>query len=30
MFPNEVLHRPSTWNAILAAMLKVREAHGWS
>ncbi len=30
MFPNEVLHRPATWNAILAAMLKVREAHGWS
>ena len=30
MFPNEVLHRPSTWNAILAAMLKVRDAHGWS
>ena len=30
MFPNEVLHRPATWNAILAAMLKVRDSHGWS
>ncbi len=29
MFPNEVLERPETWNAILQAMLAVREAHGW-
>ncbi len=30
MFPNEVLHEASTWNAILAAMIKVRNTHGWS
>jgi sugar phosphate isomerase/epimerase len=28
MFPNAVLEKQETWNAILAAMLKVREAHG--
>jgi hypothetical protein len=30
MFPNEVLHKPGTWNDILAAMVAVRDAHGWS
>lgn len=29
MFPNEVMHTPDTWNNVLAAMLKVREQHGW-
>jgi sugar phosphate isomerase/epimerase len=29
MFPNEVLSKPQTWNDILAAMLQVRENHGW-
>jgi len=29
MFSNEVMHRPQTWNSILAAMLAVRDAHGW-
>ena len=29
MFPNEVMMQPATWNSILAAMLAVREAHGW-
>ena len=29
MFPNEVLLRQDTWNDILAAMISVREAHGW-
>jgi hypothetical protein len=30
MFPNAVLESPNTWNDILAAMIAVREAHGWS
>ncbi|QEG33588.1 sugar phosphate isomerase/epimerase family protein [Bythopirellula goksoeyrii] len=30
MFPNEVMQDPATWNKILAAMISVREAHGWS
>jgi hypothetical protein len=30
MFPNETMMKQQTWNDILAAMLKVREAHGWS
>jgi hypothetical protein len=30
MFPNETMHKQQTWNDILAAMLKVRDAHGWS
>ncbi|MFD1144506.1 sugar phosphate isomerase/epimerase family protein [Larkinella insperata] len=30
MFPNEVMHKQQTWNDILAAMIKVREQHGWS
>lgn len=29
MFPNAVMEQQSTWNKILAAMLKVRDAHGW-
>ncbi|MEM9588740.1 MAG: TIM barrel protein [Planctomycetota bacterium] len=30
MFPNEVMHKPETWNEILAAMLSVQDAHGWN
>jgi hypothetical protein len=30
MFPNETMHKPETWNSILAAMLSVQDAHGWS
>ncbi len=30
MFPNAVLEKQDTWNKILAAMIKVRDAHGWS
>ena len=30
MFPNEVMHKAQTWNDILAAMIAVREAHGWN
>jgi hypothetical protein len=30
MFPNAMLTRPETWSAILATMLAVRSAHGWS
>ena len=29
MFSNEVMARPETWNDILAAMIAVRDAHGW-
>ncbi|MSR32426.1 MAG: sugar phosphate isomerase/epimerase [Gemmataceae bacterium] len=29
MFPNPVLENQATWNKILAAMIAVREAHGW-
>jgi sugar phosphate isomerase/epimerase len=29
MFPNDVMKKPETWNKILAAMLAVRDAHGW-
>ena len=29
MFPNEVMMKPETWNGILSAMIKVRDAHGW-
>ena len=29
MFPNEVMMKPQTWNDILAAMIQVRDAHGW-
>jgi sugar phosphate isomerase/epimerase len=30
MFPNETMMKPETWNSILAAMIAVRDAHGWS
>ena len=30
MFPNEVMQKPETWNDILAAMVAVRDAHGWT
>jgi sugar phosphate isomerase/epimerase len=30
MFPNDVMARPETWNDILAAMVAVRDAHGWN
>ena len=30
MFPNEVMLRPQTWNDVLAAMIRVRDAHGWA
>ncbi len=29
MFPNESMMKPETWNNILAAMIQVRENHGW-
>lgn len=29
MFPNEVLNKQQTWNDILAALISVRDAHGW-
>ncbi|MGA2737782.1 MAG: TIM barrel protein [Bryobacteraceae bacterium] len=29
MFPNAVMLEQGTWNGILAAMLAVRDAHGW-
>ena len=29
MFPNAMLETPATWNTILDAMIKVRNAHGW-
>jgi len=29
MFPNQVMMKSQTWNDILAAMIKVREQHGW-
>jgi hypothetical protein len=29
MFPNAVMEKQQTWNDILAAMVKVREAHGF-
>ena len=30
MFPNSVLETQQTWNDILAAMIQVRNAHGWN
>jgi hypothetical protein len=30
MFSNETLMSPATWNNILAAMIGVRDAHGWN
>ncbi len=29
MFPNDVMMKPETWNEILAAMVAVRDQHGW-
>jgi hypothetical protein len=29
MFPPEVMKNPKTWTNILAAMIKVRDKHGW-
>jgi hypothetical protein len=29
MFPNAVMMDPKTWNDILAAMVAVRDSHGW-
>jgi sugar phosphate isomerase/epimerase len=29
MFPNDVMLKPQIWNEILAAMIAVREQHGW-
>lgn len=29
MFPNAVLNKQETWNDILAALISVRNAHGW-
>src|SRR5204863_2173957 len=30
MFPNAVMQQRQTWNDILAAMISVRDAHGWA
>jgi Xylose isomerase-like TIM barrel len=30
MFPNAVMSKPETWNDILAAMIAVRDEHGWT
>lgn len=30
MFPNEVMLKQQTWNDVLAAMLEIRQQHGWS
>ncbi|MBL4646852.1 MAG: sugar phosphate isomerase/epimerase, partial [Rhizobiales bacterium] len=30
MFPNDDMVKADTWTNILAAMIKVRDAHGWS
>ena len=30
MFPNATMMRPSTWTDVLALMINVRSAHGWS
>ncbi|MEX0937022.1 MAG: TIM barrel protein [Pirellulales bacterium] len=30
MFPNDVMMKRETWNEILAAMITVRNAHGWN
>ena len=29
MFPNATMLRQDTWNSVLGAMIKVRDAHGW-
>ena len=30
MFPNAVMEEQETWNDVLGAMVKVRDAHGWT
>jgi predicted dehydrogenase len=30
MFPNDVMMKQQTWNVILAALIKVRNHHGWT
>ena len=30
MFSNDIMLKQQTWNDILAAMIKVRNAHGWA
>ena len=30
MFPNATMMKPETWNDVLAAMIGVRDAHGWA
>ncbi len=30
MFPNDMMMKPQTWNNILAAMIAVRDEHGWN
>ena len=30
LHPNAMLEEPNTWNTILDAMIKVRDAHGWN
>ena len=30
MLPNSVMEDQQTWNNVLAAMVKVRDAHGWT
>lgn len=30
MFPNAIMLKPQLWNDVLAAMIKVRDAHGWN
>jgi hypothetical protein len=30
MFPNSLLEDPGTWDAVLAVMTQVRDAHGWN
>ena len=30
MFSNDTMMQPETWNSILAAMISVRQAHGWN
>ena len=30
MLPNAVMEDQQTWNAVLGAMVKVRDAHGWT
>jgi hypothetical protein len=30
MFTNAVMMQPETWRKVLAAMISVRDAHGWN